>query len=316
VARYPIHRYDERAWPPNYNGWVVTCDVDQTYLDTNFSSIVGLASIPLEWAEDKQTIAGMATVLRALRHGPKKRNAQVPFYFLTASPPFLRAVLRRKMLIDGVQADGIICKDWKTILIDRRRPSWLKRQLAYKLCALLDQKAHIGPAAREILIGDDTESDAAAYALYARITHALATGDHCAARFTEALQRAGLHAAEIDAVLQSVAQIPRSASQSETSTPCAQHGQVAAIYILLSGSQARHAPPSALTAIETSVALPAGTRLFAVRSAYELALHLIDDGRVLPHTAARAAAVLNARGLLSPAEKKQQFAAVQIRRRT
>lgn len=164
---YPLHRLDERKLPESFDGVVITCDVDKTYLDTDFESLTGLLTIPMEWAEDKQTVAGMAPVLRALRFGPGKQSAQTPFYFLTASPPFLMKELYRKMLMDGIQWDGITSKDWGTILLKRRKPAWLGRQVAFKLCALLHQRTYLPKNAREILIGDDAETDAVAYTLYA-----------------------------------------------------------------------------------------------------------------------------------------------------
>ncbi|MCB1154391.1 hypothetical protein KDL45_12130 [bacterium] len=165
---FPLYRRDDRRLPGDFEGHVVTCDVDKTYLETDFRSLGGLLRIPLEWAEDKLTVPGMAAALSALRHGPGAQSRLTPLYFLTASPPPLARSLERKMLLDGVQNDGITCKAWKTILM-RRRPAWIKRQIAYKLSALLHQRTFLPREAREILIGDDIEIDPLAYALYADI---------------------------------------------------------------------------------------------------------------------------------------------------
>ena len=164
---YPIYRYDDRKLDNDYSGIVITCDVDKTYLDTDFKSIKGLLTIPFEWAEDKQTVAGMAPVLKELRFGSGNFNALIPFYFLTASPPFLIRILKKKMLIDSVQYDGIISKDWSKVIFKHKKTRWLKHQIGYKLCALLTQRIILPKSAKEILIGDDVEVDAFIYSFYA-----------------------------------------------------------------------------------------------------------------------------------------------------
>ena len=166
---FPLSRMDERELPADFDGVVVTSDVDKTYLDTDFRSLKGLVAIPFEWGEDKTTLPGMGVVLRALRSGPGEEPGQIPLYFLTASPPQLAKPLLRKMLLDGVQCDGVTFKDWGAILFKHRKPKWIKRQLAYKVCALLHQREILPCGAREILIGDDMEIDALAYGLYADI---------------------------------------------------------------------------------------------------------------------------------------------------
>ncbi len=164
---FPLLRHDHRRLPPDYDGLVVTCDVDKTYLDTDFKSLKGLARIPFEWGEDKVGIVGMRSVLRGLRAGVGDISAQTPFYFLTASPPILASALTRKMLLDGVQCDGITFKDWQRLLLTYRRPRWIKQQLPYKLAALFHQRRLFGKHINEILIGDDMEADALVYAIYA-----------------------------------------------------------------------------------------------------------------------------------------------------
>ncbi len=298
-------RTDERILPHGYDGRVITCDVDQTYLDTDFKSFKGLASIPLEWAEDKQTITGMAPVLRALRHGPHEKDGQVPFFFLTASPPFLVPVLRRKMLLDHVHSDGIICKDWKEILLFRRRPSWLKRQLAYKLCALLQAKKTIGMHASEILIGDDTETDAEAYSTYARIL----AGD----LKPETLS---LHLLQMNCTDEEIAEVGEAASElwktgstgrrEEEVCFSEETGKVSAIYIYLARKTPEREQTSALRTMESSVTLPPSTKLCAFRSAFQLALLLFAEKLVPPWAVRHAEEQLKERGLLSQDLKKQE----------
>ena len=61
---YPLQVHDHRSLPDGYSGPVFIWDIDKTYLSTQFSSLRGLGRIPLEFAVDKQAIAGMPEVLR------------------------------------------------------------------------------------------------------------------------------------------------------------------------------------------------------------------------------------------------------------
>jgi hypothetical protein len=162
---YPLNRSNERSFPDGYEGDLFVWDIDKTYLATNFKSIRGLLSIPLEMAIDKRAIPGADTLLRALRrgvHGPTGTN---PLYFVSGSPSQLRGVIQRKMLLDGVEYDGITFKDHAR-LIRMGRVQALTQQIPYKLSALLANRRELPWGLREHLFGDDSESDALIYALY------------------------------------------------------------------------------------------------------------------------------------------------------
>lgn len=164
---YPLRFFEERRLPKNYSGPVFLWDIDKTYLDTHFSSLRGLFKIPVEFAVDKKAIPGMPEILRGLRRGPGKKVACHPIYFVSASPPFLKKVLEHKMLLDGVEHDGILFKDWFQTLWELK-PGRLREQLGFKLTAHLSLRQH-WPLATEYLFGDDTEQDALAFSLYADI---------------------------------------------------------------------------------------------------------------------------------------------------
>lgn len=167
MGEYPLAVDDQRDLPDDYSGPLFVWDVDKTYLSTHFSSLKGLSRIPLEFAVDKAAIPGMPEVLRGLRKGVGPDVACSPLYFISASPVQLREVLEHKMLLDGVEYDGIILKDWfKTIA--SLRPGRLKENLGYKLNALLSCRL-LHPMAEEYLFGDDVEDDAEAFYLYNRI---------------------------------------------------------------------------------------------------------------------------------------------------
>jgi hypothetical protein len=166
---YPLCVEDQRALPEGYRGPVFIWDIDKTYLSTHFSSLRGLSRIPLELAVDKQAIAGMPEVLRGIRRGPGPGYGCVPLYFVTASPPQLRSVLEQKMLLDGVEFDGITFKDWWR-LVKQGRPKRFLDQVGFKVCALLEGRTR-RPLAAEYLFGDDAERDADAFSLYADLVH-------------------------------------------------------------------------------------------------------------------------------------------------
>ena len=157
---YPLSIEDQRSYPEGFDGRVFVWDIDKTYLETHFSSLKGMARIPVEFAIDKKAIAGMPEILRGLRRGPGEDYACAPLYFVSASPPQMRRVIERKMLMDGVEYDGIILKDWLKTL-RRLRPGRLREQAGFKVCALLAGRQN-RPRSTEYLFGDDVESDAAA----------------------------------------------------------------------------------------------------------------------------------------------------------
>ncbi|MFN7951271.1 MAG: hypothetical protein U0610_06070 [bacterium] len=163
-----IDRVNHRRLPDDFCGDVYIWDVDKTYLDTPFDSLKGLMRIPFEGAIDKRAFPGTAQLLKELRRGPRKQPLEAPIYFISASPPKLRGVLEKKMLLDGVEFDGLTLKD---PVQNMRRGGLraLKAQLAYKLVGLLLHRRDFPRGAHETLFGDDVESDAVIYALYADV---------------------------------------------------------------------------------------------------------------------------------------------------
>jgi len=165
---FPVDRVDERTFDQGWSGDLVVCDIDRTYLNTRFSSLKGLSRIPLEFAVDKRDIAGMVPLLKELRRGPGQASRHTPLYFVSASPPQMRSVIQRKMLMDGIEYDGTTFKDWRGC-IRSGRLGRLKEQVGFKLTALMHGRTAWPREVREALLGDDLEKDALAYCLYADI---------------------------------------------------------------------------------------------------------------------------------------------------
>ena len=164
---FPIHAEDYRTYPDtDWEGDIFTCDIDRTYLWTRFSSLKGLLRIPFETAVDKLSIIGMPALFRELRRGPKKQSRLTPLYFISASPAQLRPIIEKKMILDGMEFDGFTFKNWTEIFRSGHFHG-LRDQIGFKLSALIQRRKLLPPGAIESLIGDDLESDATAYAIYA-----------------------------------------------------------------------------------------------------------------------------------------------------
>lgn len=164
-APYPMIRRVERTLEPDYAGPVFVWDIDKTYLDTRFSELKGLLTIPFEFGIDKHAIEGTVQLLHGLREGPSGREHR-PIFFVSASPPQIASSIERKMLLDGVEWDGITYKDPLRMLL-RRQPDQLREQVAFKLSALLVLFGELPPGAQLHLFGDDLEKDAFIYAAFA-----------------------------------------------------------------------------------------------------------------------------------------------------
>jgi hypothetical protein len=144
----------------------VICDIDKTYLETEFESVVRMARIAFEEAVDKVTVAGAADVLLAARwgdpDGPPAEAYPRPLHFVSSSPPQLRAVLEEKLAIDGLDWNSDTFKN-QAYNLRMGRVDLLRHHVAYKSQAILDLVRRAGPDARFHMIGDNAESDAYIY---------------------------------------------------------------------------------------------------------------------------------------------------------
>ena len=140
-------------------------DLDKTYLRTEFDTFRGLVRSALEKAGDKRAVPGAPALLRALRAagGPGHRICIV-----SGSPRQMRRVLAAKLAMDGVIYDEFVLKPNLENLV-RGRFRALRQQVPYKLPALLESRVAFASGAPETLFGDDAESDALIYSLYADV---------------------------------------------------------------------------------------------------------------------------------------------------
>ena len=250
---YPLDRTNDRTYPPGFEGDVYIWDIDKTYLATDFDSLRGLVSIPLELAIDKRTVAGTDVLIRGLRRGPRRAGAAPrsnPLYFVSASPPQLRRVIEQKMLMDEVEYDGITFKD-QVGLVRQGRVGLLRRQMGFKLSALLLLRAELPWSVREHLFGDDSESDALIYALYADIVAGRLRGADLAATLDR-------NEVEVD-VAAHVVQLAEGLERRDI---------VERIYIHLTTRK----PPATFAEL--------APRVLPCWDAFQMALHLFEQGRV------------------------------------
>ncbi len=256
---YPLDRTQERVYAADFEGDVYVWDIDKTYLASEFDSLKGLLSIPLELAVDKRNVAGTDVLLRALRRGrtdDEERIRSNPLYFVSASPPQLRAVIQRKMVLDGVEFDGITFKD-QLALLRRRKVSKMTEQVGYKLSALLNNRLELPWGVRETLFGDDSEADVLIYAIYADLVAGRLRG--------EALERTLLKAGVDEQDAAYIARISSDLTEREL---------VDRIYINLE----KRTPPSRFADF--------GPRVVPCYDSFQMALHLyaarkIDRSAVL-----------------------------------
>ncbi|MGM0577100.1 MAG: hypothetical protein ACQEXJ_15350 [Myxococcota bacterium] len=249
---YPLERTQDRVYPEDFEGDVYIWDIDKTYLSTEFDSLRGLLLIPLEGGVDKRNVAATDVLLRALRRGPSTDDRFVsnPLYFVSASPPQLRSVIQRKMLLDGVEFDGITFKDHMA-LIRAGRMAKVTEQIGYKLSALLLNRLEIPWTVRETLFGDDSEQDALTYALYADVVAGRLRGE----ALIRSLVKNGVELQDADYIADLAREMP--------------HADVVhRIYINLE----HRTPPARFH--------EHGGRVLPCWDTFQMALHLYQDGKV------------------------------------
>ncbi|HET9955719.1 MAG TPA: hypothetical protein VFQ61_14490 [Polyangiaceae bacterium] len=145
--------------------FITRWDLDKTYLRTSFDSLSDLLNTALESVEDKRTVPGATAVLRELG------EAGGTIHIVSGSPRQMRKRLTQKLELDRVVFRELTLKPNLSNLL-RLRFGALRDQLGYKLPELLEAHARetrdaAGPALPEVLVGDDSESDAFIYSLYA-----------------------------------------------------------------------------------------------------------------------------------------------------
>ncbi len=144
----------------------IICDIDKTYLETDFESLFHMAKVAFESANDKVTVSGASEFLLAARWGSNDpdESANYPrnLHFVSSSPPQLRSVLEKKLNSDGLDWNSETFKD-QAYNVKQRRFDMLKNHIGYKTAAILKLVKQSNPNSKFYLIGDNSESDAFIY---------------------------------------------------------------------------------------------------------------------------------------------------------
>lgn len=186
-------------------GHIFRWDLDKTYLQAEFDTIgdiVRTARIP---PEDRKNIPGAAALVRAIADEATEAQPH-EVYFLSGSPEQLRGVIDKKFELDGIAPSDLVLKPTVSNILRGHFRSVLG-QVAYKLQALLLARAAAPVGSVETLFGDDSESDAFIYSLYADVV----SGEVGPKLLAEVLERAGAYDSQIRAILAAREQVIREA---------------------------------------------------------------------------------------------------------
>ncbi|MCS7204259.1 MAG: hypothetical protein NZ853_01020 [Leptospiraceae bacterium] len=189
--RIPVGFGRLRILPKNYEGFVIISDIDKTFLNTKFESRQGLLETLLERIENKKPIPGMDEYYRVIK------KYEYPLIFISASPTFFHRVLEGVFKKFQISPDGIYLKklinpissistkifhiltnlnDYMNQNIEdmlNRSMKFLNatlqsimEQTGYKLKVLLYMRKMQPTYSKEVLIGDNSESDYLIFTLY------------------------------------------------------------------------------------------------------------------------------------------------------
>lgn len=232
---------------------VFVWDLDKTYLDTTFESLKGLWRTAVEKAFQKKNVPGTASLVRALRnHWQEKRREQrdFPIYFITASPPQLEKRIHEKLNFDGIYPFGIFFKDnLKNLSWSRWRR--LTQQVGYKLQALMQLRLHLKENVRQVLWGDDSETDEIIYSLYSDLCARRIEGDEA----RKVLRRLNVTGPQVDVIFKLLESIPK-------------QDPVEKVYINLA------------TDTDPEYYLKFGRRVVATTNSFQIAVDLFQDHRL------------------------------------
>ncbi|MDX1958815.1 MAG: phosphatase domain-containing protein [Leptospiraceae bacterium] len=182
-----------RILSEKYDSYLTTSDIDQTYLATEIGSGKGMFSTIFETPDEKFYLPGMPELYQVLRNDTEDS----PLCFISASPHFFRRTMLATIHAHGIETEslhlkylegtvrGVLDKITSTLT----RPDKLFReglkpaldrtgkffkssyqslfdQLSYKLTILLQDRLYQPTKCKEILLGDNTESDYLIFTLY------------------------------------------------------------------------------------------------------------------------------------------------------
>src|SRR5581483_7091900 len=163
----PMRRLRRRT-PPALPPLLCRWDLDKTYLRSEFDSLRQLLRTAFERGEDKVDVPGVAALIKAIKAAAERRGRGALVHFVSASPPQIGRAIRDKLTLDGVPYDGIVFKN-QLANIRRGKLRNLREHVGFKLVELFRGRLAAPAESRELLFGDDWESDSLIYSLYAAL---------------------------------------------------------------------------------------------------------------------------------------------------
>ncbi len=196
----------------------IVCDIDKTYLETEFETFSKLARIAFESANEKITVEGAEFVLHACRWSQalalnldvtvdsvrENIRPHASLHFVSSSPPQLRSVLEEKLGRDNIDWESDTFKN-QIYNLRKIRIDQLRSHIAYKTSAILKILTRAKKDDFFYLIGDNAESDPP---IYLGIK-AFAEGTFSHAEYVNYLTALGVGADEIMQISQDFKNIPR-----------------------------------------------------------------------------------------------------------
>lgn len=138
----------------------IICDIDKTYLETEFDSLIKIAKIAVEKPYDKKTVPGAADVLKSFQHTFDKKDRAL--HFVSSSPYQMRPVLTKKFKIDGLTWNSDTFKN-QSYNLKTGNFGKLRRQIPYKSAAILNLMSLSKANSQFFMVGDNAESDSIIY---------------------------------------------------------------------------------------------------------------------------------------------------------
>lgn len=178
-------------------GHIFRWDLDKTYLKTEFETLRDLVRTARLTAEQRENVPGSAALIKALRDAAVRRGEDVKnlIFFISGSPEQLRTVLEKKFALDGFAPDGFVLKPTVSNIL-RGRFRAVRSQVGYKLGELIQGRGEAPIGSKETLFGDDAESDAFVYSLYADLVAGRVPSDD----LKKVLKAAGAYQGQIDEI--------------------------------------------------------------------------------------------------------------------
>ena len=231
---------------------VFVWDLDKTYLDTSIDSFKGLLSTIFEKSLTKKNIPGTSELLLSLAETRKQyfNETHFPLFFVSASPPQMESKIVEKFAIDQIEPLGMFYKDNLKNLAPSRL-LFLKKQIGYKLQALLQLRSQLNAEVRMICFGDDSESDALIYNLFSDVC----SRRHTPTQLQKLLENLGITTSQIEEILRLLAVIPI-------------QDPLEKVYINLA------------TDTDPDYYMKFGRRTFATYDTFQMALDLVQDQRL------------------------------------